>query len=77
MFLGLLLSGNVNAQEIDGKAHELYKCKLSEDRTYMEKQFCKMQAKQYRLCKLDEQCALIKIEALKKEIEELKKRYNQ
>tara|TARA_B110000238_G_scaffold148965_1_gene160672 strand:+ start:159 stop:425 length:267 start_codon:yes stop_codon:yes gene_type:complete len=78
MVLGLLLSGNAYSHEVvvDEKMveHEPYKCKLPEDRNYMEKQFCKMQAEQHRMCKLDEICALIKIEELEKENKELKEK---
>ena len=78
LVLGLLLSGNAYSHEVvvDDKMveHEPYKCKLPEDRNYMEKQFCKMQAEQHGMCKLDEICALIKIEELEKENKELKEK---
>ena len=58
------------AHKIDGKEHEPISCKLPEDRNYLEKQFCKMQRKMHRLCKLDEWCTLIQLEKLEKENEE-------
>ncbi len=70
--LGLFYSGIAYAHEINGEAHEPIKCILEQDRTPMEKQFCKYQAKQHRLCKLDQHCAMIKIEELEKEIKKLK-----
>ena len=57
------------AHKIDGKEHEPISCKLPEDRNYIEKQFCKMQRKMHRLCKLDEWCTLIQLEKLEKENE--------
>ena len=76
--LGLLLSGSAYSHEVlvDDKMveHEPIKCKLPEDRNMLEKQFCEMQAKNHRMCKLDEICALIKIEELEKENKELKEK---
>ena len=70
--LGLLFSGNAYAHEKDGKAHEPYICKLEQDRSAFERTFCKQQANNHRMCKLDEICALIRIEVLEKELKELK-----
>ena len=73
--LGLLLSGNAYAHEdleIYHKAHEPIKCILPEDRNLTEKMLCEDRAKKHRLCKLDQHCALIKIEELEKENKELK-----
>ena len=58
------------AHKIDGKEHEPISCKLPEDRNVLEKQFCKMQRRMHRLCKLDEWCALIRLEELEKENKE-------
>ena len=70
--LGLFYSGIAYAHEINGEAHEPIKCILEQNRNALEKQWCKQQAKQHRLCKLDQYCAIIKIEELEKEIKKLK-----
>ena len=70
--LGLLYSGIAYAHEINGEEHEPIKCILEQDRSYMQKQWCKSQAEQHRLCKLDRHCAIIKIEELEKEMKKLK-----
>ena len=70
--LGLFYSGVAYAHEINGETHEPIRCILEQDRSYTEKQFCKLQAKQHRLCILDQHCAMIKIEELEKEIKKLK-----
>ena len=67
--LGLLLSGNAYSHEDltqnpPHKAHEPYKCKLDQDRTAMERFMCKAQAKNHRLCRLDQICILRKVEKL-------------
>ena len=75
--LGLLLSGSAYSHEDltqnpPHKAHEPYKCKLDQDRTATERFWCKAQAKNHRMCRLDGICALRKIEELENEIKKLK-----
>lgn len=72
MALSLFYSGIVYAHEINGEAHEPIKCILEQDRNEVERYLCKAAAKEHRLCKQDEHCAMIKIEELEKEIKEIK-----
>jgi len=58
------------AHKINGEEHEPISCKLPEDRTFFEKQWCKQQRKMHRLCKLDEWCTLIRLEELEQETAE-------
>ena len=47
--------------------HEPIKCIPQEDRSIFDKLICKNELKFHRLCKLDEHCAILEIEKLKKE----------
>ena len=72
----LLTANEVNSHKLisqDGKnvEHEPITCKPPEKRNFIEVQFCKLQRKQHRLCKIEEHCAIIKIEKLEKEIKSL------
>ena len=75
--LGSLLflqTSNVNAHEdldIGHNKHDPITCKLPEDRTYWEKWFCKQSIRRHGLCKLDQYCAILKIEQLEKEKKEI------
>ena len=75
--LGSLLflqTSNVNAHEdldIGHKKHDPITCKLPEDRTWFERKICELNIKKHRLCKLDQYCAILKIEQLEKEKKEI------
>ena len=69
--LTIIFSFNkASAHTIAGKEHEPITCKLPEDRTFLEKQWCKQQRKMHRLCKLDEWCTLLRLEELEQETAE-------
>ena len=75
--LGSLLflqTSNVNAHEdldIGHNKHDPITCKSEAERTWMEKQLCKNKRKRHQLCKLDQYCAILKIEQLEKEKKEI------
>ena len=81
--LGSLLflqTSNVNTHEnleIYHNAHEPITCKLDSERTLVEKTICRDKIKRHQLCKLDQYCAILKIEQLEKENKELKDKLNQ
>ena len=83
VILGLLLflqNSNVDAHEdleINHNAHEPITCLLEKDRKPQQKWWCKTQARIHRLCKIEQHCAILKVEELEKENKELKDKLNQ
>ena len=76
IFLLILFSIAFNLSAIDLNAHPAKKhkpmvCILEEDRTEAQKRTCKQLLWFHRLCKLDQDCAILKLESAKKEIENL------
>jgi uncharacterized protein YgiM (DUF1202 family) len=60
-----------HSHKIDGKEHDPITCKLESERMWWEKLICKDAQKRHRLCKLDEQCAIIELDEQQKKIDEL------
>jgi len=58
------------AHKKNGKEHDPITCKLPEERSLIEREWCKQQRKLHRLCKLDEWCTLIRLEELEIETAE-------
>ena len=58
-------------KKIGHPKHKPIICVLMEDRKWHEKLWCKDQLKRHRLCKMDQHCAIIKLEEQQKEIDEL------
>ena len=64
----------VNAHEDLKKFHKAHKpmiCILEPDRSWIQKQWCQDQRSKHRLCKIDEHCAIIKLEEQQKIIDDL------
>ena len=68
----LFSSNNLNAHP--SKNHKPMVCILEEDRTKAQKNNCKTLLFFHRLCKLDQDCAILKLEDQKKEIKGLEDR---
>lgn len=76
IFLLILFSIAFNFSAIDlnahpAKNHKPMVCILEEDRTKGQKSQCKTLLFFHRLCKLDQDCAILQLEAQKKEIQNL------
>ncbi len=52
--------------------HDPITCKLESDRTRVEKTVCRDKLKRHQMCKLDEYCAILELEKLRTENEDLK-----
>ena len=75
LFIGVMaifISDEANAHKVqkDGKMveHPAITCKLEPERAWWERLLCKNAIKRHRLCKLDEYCAILKLEELKKKV---------
>lgn len=68
-FIITLNTGNLDAHP--SKKHKPMVCILEEDRTKQQKQVCKQWLFFHRLCKLDQDCAILRLEAQQQEIEGL------
>ena len=69
IFLSLFYLNDLNAHP--SKKHKPMVCILEEDRTAAQKQNCKTLLFFHRLCKLDQDCAILDLEKQKNQIEEL------
>ena len=69
IFLSLFYLNDLNAHP--SKNHKPMVCILEEDRTAAQKQNCKTHLFFHRLCKLDQDCAILDLEKQKNQIEEL------
>ena len=67
-FIFCMSNAYSHKKNVDGKMveHEPITCKPPEKRNYLEKQFCKIQLRQHRLCKLEEHCADFRIRKIAK-----------
>ena len=71
--LGSLLflqTSNVNAHEdldIGHNKHDPITCKSEAERTYMERFFCRHKREKHQLCKLDQYCAILRLDKLDEE----------
>jgi len=68
----VISSNNLNAHP--SKKHKPMVCILEEDRTKQQKASCRQWLFFHRLCKLDQDCAILRLEAAQKEIENLEDR---
>jgi len=71
-FIIILNTGNLDAHP--SKKHKPMVCILEEDRTKQQKASCRQWLFFHRLCKLDQDCAILRLEAAQKEIENLEDR---
>ena len=62
----VFITNNVDAHP--SKNHKPMVCILEEDRTAEQKQTCKLALFFHRLCKLDQDCTILKLEEQKQEI---------
>ncbi len=67
----IIIINKVNAHSPGGKEHDPIKCIPPEKRTMIEREYCKILLKSHRLCKLEEHCAILKLEEQQKKIGDL------
>ena len=78
LFIGVMaifISGEANAHRImkDDKMveHPPITCKLESERNWLERKLCQIAVGTHRLCKLDQHCAVLKLEELEKKVKAL------
>jgi len=77
LFISLITIFSANkaySHKINGKEHEPIRCKIESERSWLDKVICKGTRKVHRLCKLDEHCAIIKLEDQQRIIDDLEKK---
>tara|TARA_B100001063_G_scaffold236732_1_gene256837 strand:- start:45 stop:845 length:801 start_codon:yes stop_codon:yes gene_type:complete len=74
VFSIIFLFSSNNLKAHPAKKHKPMICVLEEDRTVEQKRTCKVALFFHRLCKLDQDCAILKLEEQKTEIEGLEDR---
>ena len=77
LFVGVVIifsADKAYSHKIKGKEHKPIFCKIESERSWLDKVICNEQRKVHRLCKLDEHCAIIKLEDQQRVIDELEKK---
>ena len=67
----IIIFSAIDLNSHPSKKHKPMVCILEEDRTEAQKRTCKQWLFIHRLCKLDQDCAILRLEAAQKEIENL------